>query len=315
MARLRHPALVTLLLAPILGEWLSAASGPLDMLWPPSLVLLVSLYGCGALLCREIAWRRGLGLPGLCLLAAAYGIFEEALIDRFWFAGHPPEEGGLGLYSEVWHTNVLLATNLTVFHVAVSIVSTVIIVELLFPQHRQRPWVGRRGLVGSGVAFLVLPPLLYGEYTLDPLPQLVAAALLMAALVLVAVRLPGRPSLWDSRAVTLPPRRGVTTVAFLAAAANLVLMALSDTDTPWPLALLAVLSPVVLAFLVIRTRVSGPVFGRDGLRVVTGILGFYCLFTITLGSLGRVDLMLGGLAVAALLWRLRRRVAAATPVP
>jgi hypothetical protein len=72
---------------------------------------------------------------------------------------------------------------------------------------------------------------------------------------------------------------------------------------------------VVLAFLVIRTRVSGPVFGRDGLRVVTGILGFYCLFTITLGSLGRVDLMLGGLAVAALLWRLRRRVAAATPVP
>lgn len=59
----------------------------------------------------------------------------------------PAEEGGLGSYSEAWHTNVLLATSLTVFHVAVSIVSTIVLVELLIPEHRQRPWVGRRGLV------------------------------------------------------------------------------------------------------------------------------------------------------------------------
>ena len=292
----------------MLGEWLSTASPPLDTLWPPSLVLLVSMYGGGALLCREIARRNGLGLRGLCLLAAAYAVFEEALVDRFWFHARPGSEGGLGHYSEVWHTNVLLAANLTVFHIAVSIVSTVVLIELLFPEQRQLPWVGRRGLVVTAVAFLVLPPVLYGEYSLHPLPQLVAATALMVLLVLVAIRLPGRPSLWESQAVTNPAQRGVSVVAFVAAAANLLLMGLSDTNTPWLLALPAVLSPVVLGWLVIRTRVSGPVFGRDGLRVVSGVLGFYCVFAMAVGLTGRYDLTLGAMAVVVLLLLLRRRV-------
>ena len=314
MSRLRHPAVVALFLAPILGEWLSTASPPLDSLWPPALVLLVSLYGCGAVLCREIARQHGLGLRGLCVLAAAYGVFEEALVDRFWFHPRPSDEGGLGTYSEVWHTNVLLATNLTVFHIAVSIVSTIVLVELLFPGHRQRPWVSGRGLVVVAAAFLVLPPVLYGEYTLDPLPQLIAAAALMALLVLVALRLPGRPSLWNSQAKPLSPRRGVAPVAFLATAANFLLMGLSDIDTPWPLAVLAVLTAVLVAFLIIRTLVSGPVFGRDGLRVVSGILGFYCLFAMGVGLTGGYDLTLGALAVVVLLWRMRVRVRAAAAV-
>jgi hypothetical protein len=307
-SRLRQPALAALLLAPVLGDGLTAATPPLDLLWPPTFVLLVSLYGCGALLCREIARRCGLGLRGLCLLAAAYAVFEEALVDRFWFEPRPADEGGLGRYSEVWHTNVLLAANLTVFHVAVSIVSTVVLVELMFPGHRRRSWIGRRGLGIAAAAFLVLPALLYGEHSLHPLPQLVTAALLMATLVMVAIRLPGRPSLWDSQASPAPARRGIAPVAFLAAAANFLLMSLSDTDTPWPLALLAVLTPVVLSFRAIRTRVSGPVFGRDGLRVVSGVLGFYCLFSFSVGLLGRFDLTLVALAVVALVRRLRSRV-------
>jgi hypothetical protein len=311
VSRLLQPTVVVLFLAPALGEWLSTASPPLDMLWPPAFVLLVSLYGCGALLCREIARRHGLGLRGLCVLAAAYGVFEEAIVDRFWFDPRPDDQGGLGTYSEVWHTNVLLATNLTVFHIAVSMVSTIVLVELLFPERRQVPWVGRRGLVVATAAFFILPPVTFGKYTLHPLPQLVAAAALIALLVLVALRMSGRPSLWASQARLLPPRRGVAVVAFLAAAANFLLMGLSDTDTPWPLAVAAVLSPVLVAFLFIRTRVSGPVFGRDGLRVVGGILGFYCVFAFGVGLAGRFDLSLGALAVVVLLWRLGTRPRAA----
>jgi hypothetical protein len=310
-ARLRTPAVVVLLLAPALGEGLSSATPPLNMLWPPTLVLLVSLYGCGALLCREIARRRGLGLRGLCVLAAAYGVFEEALVDRFWFDPRSADKGGLGTYSEVWHTNVLLAANLTLFHIAVSIVSTVVLVERLFPGHRHRPWVGPRGLRITGIVFLVVPPLTFGKYSIHPLPQLVLAAALVALLVLVGGRLRGRPSLWDSQAEPLPVRRGVVPVAFVATAANFLLMGLSDTETPWPLAVLAVLAPVAIAFLFIRTRVSGPVFGRDGLRVVSGVLGFYCVFAIGVGLAGRYDLTLEGLGVAYLLWRLRARSDAA----
>ncbi len=65
-----------LFLAPVLGGWLSTATSPLEMLlWPPAFVLMVSLYGCGALLCREIARHHGLGLGGLCLLAIGSGLF------------------------------------------------------------------------------------------------------------------------------------------------------------------------------------------------------------------------------------------------
>lgn len=82
-----------------------------------------------------------------------------------------------------------------------------------------------------------------------------------------------------------------------------------------PQALAVVTDPaVVLGCAVIRFRVSGPVFGRDGLRVVTGVLGFYCLFAMAVGLAGRYDLTLGALAAVALLWRVRRRVRAGSRV-
>lgn len=73
-ALVRRPVVVLLVLAPFLAEVLSTSTPPLDLLVPWNLVLLASLYGCGALLCREVARRHRLGLPGLVLLAAAYGV-------------------------------------------------------------------------------------------------------------------------------------------------------------------------------------------------------------------------------------------------
>ncbi|MCK9900770.1 hypothetical protein CC117_11930 [Parafrankia colletiae] len=80
------------------------------------------------MLCRELAQRWGLGLPGLALLGAAYGVYEEALVDRFWFDPEYAHDTGIGGYAEVWHTNLLIATQLTVFHSAVSVCSSVLIV-------------------------------------------------------------------------------------------------------------------------------------------------------------------------------------------
>lgn len=298
-----------LLLAPVLGDCLTGATPPLDVvLWPPGAVLLIALYGCGALLCREIAFRRGLGLRGLCLLGAAYAVFEEALVDRFWFSARPSSDGGLGHYSEVWHTNVLLATNLTVFHVAVSIVSTIVLVELLFPGQRERAYLTPRGVAVTVGAFLVVPPLLSGQYSVQPLPQLICAGGLVIGLVMLGVRSPGRPSLWESDVRPAPARRWVSPIAFVAAAANMVLMGLSDTSVVWPVTFLAVLAPVVAGVLLIRGRVSGPVFGRDGLRVVTGFVGWYCLLAVGVGLAGRLDVTVTGIGVAWLLWRVRRRI-------
>lgn len=303
-----RPVVAVLVLAPVLGDCLTGATPPLNLVfWPPGAVYLVALYGCGALLCREIAYRRGLGLAGLCVLGAAYAVVEEALVDRFWFKPRSPSDGGLGHYGELWHTNVVLATNLTVFHVAVSIVSTIVLVELWFPRFRRRAYLSRRGLTVAGAVFVVLPFALSGEYSPHPLPQLLLALILVVTLVLLAIRLPGRPSLWASTATPGPKRRGVIPVAFLATGANLLLMGLSDTSAPWPVTLAAVLAPVVVGYFALRPLVSGPVFGRDGLRVVTGIVGWYCLYAAAIGLAGRFDLTVTAIAVAWLLSRLHRR--------
>ncbi|GII80822.1 hypothetical protein Sru01_58040 [Sphaerisporangium rufum] len=91
-----RPTLVLMLLAPYLGEVLSTATSPLALVLPWNLALFAALYGGGALLCRELAHRWGLGLPGLALLGAAYGVYEEALVTRYWFDPGYARDTGVG---------------------------------------------------------------------------------------------------------------------------------------------------------------------------------------------------------------------------
>jgi hypothetical protein len=288
------PASVLLLLAPVLGEGLSTATPPLELLLPWNLALFVALYGCGALLCRELARRSGLGVLGLGLLAAAYAVYEEALVDRFWFTPDHWHDTGLDDYSEVWHVNVLLATHLTIFHVAVSMGASIVLVDRLFPGRHDRPWVGGRSLIAAAAVFLVVPPLLYGEYSVQPLAQLLAAAGLMVVLVVLAFRVTRRPRLrgW------VPPVAGW--IAFACTGTHFVLTyAVSSMGLSWPLGLVVALTPVALGVALLRNV--------DALRVVTGVLSFFCLLCTVIGLGGRYDTTVLGLVVAAGLVWLKRR--------
>jgi hypothetical protein len=286
------PALTLLVLAPVLGEGLSTATPPLELLLPWNLALFVALYGAGALLVRELVRRRGLAAPGLLLLAAAYAVWEEALVDRFWFTPARWHDAGLDGYSAVWHTNLLLAVHLTLFHLAVSIGGSIVVVERLFPAEADRPWLGRRGLVATGAVLLVVPPLLFGRLDLHPLPQVVAATALLAALVVAAFRAPRRP-----RRVT--EVRAAGPVAFAATAAQFVLTyAVPSTGLPWPLGLAVALAPAVLGAAWLRHA--------DPWRVVRGVLAFFAVLCVGVGLLGRYDTSALGVLVLVGLVALRR---------
>src|SRR5689334_9564772 len=73
------PALGLFLLAPFVGEFLlgNLTLGELGLG-----ILLAPLYGCGALLVREVARRTGRGWPTMVLLAAAYALIEEGPVDQ-----------------------------------------------------------------------------------------------------------------------------------------------------------------------------------------------------------------------------------------
>lgn len=298
--RWRSPALLLLVVAPVFGEVLSTSLQPVLLLLPWNLALLAALYGCGALLCREVAHRFRLGLPGLILLAAAYGVYEEALIVGTWFDPGYQEAVGVGPYGRVWGTSLLLAGHLTAFHVAVSVCASVLVVERVFPARRERAWVGRRGAVLAGVALFGVVPFGYGGAYGGPPAQTVAAGALCVLLVVGAFVVRPRVRTSSGRPVTL--------VVFLCTAAHFVAVyTVPATGLPWPVGAAVAFAPVAVGVVLVRRRAAG----SDALRVIVGVLAFFVLLAALVGLGGRYDLTVAAAAVAFGLWRLRRRDAPA----
>ncbi|MFN2225993.1 MAG: hypothetical protein ACK2UY_06790, partial [Anaerolineae bacterium] len=83
--RTHWPGLILLLLlSPLAAELLSGSAPPAEFFtgWA---ILLVTWYGLGAILCRELSIRWRSGLAGLFLLGAAFGILEEGILIKTFF--------------------------------------------------------------------------------------------------------------------------------------------------------------------------------------------------------------------------------------
>jgi len=304
---LASPALLVLLVAPYFGEGLSGATPPLDLVLPWNLAFMVALYGCGALVCREVAHRFGLGFAGLCLLGVAYGVWEEALVDRYWFYPRFWRDSGIGSYSVVWHTNVLIAVHLTAFHTAISICSSVLVVEWLVPRRRDRPWVCRPGLGVVAVA-LAATPLIYGEFDQRPPIPVLLAATGLAGLAVVAAFLVGRRVASRHATDGRRPRRGLGIIAFGCVLAHWVATyGIAHANLPWPLGVSIAVAPILIGVLLIRRMAATGPYGADGVRTVAGLLSFFVLLDVVVGLGGRYDLTVSGLATAYAIHRLRKR--------
>ncbi|MFC6679099.1 hypothetical protein ACFQE7_24530 [Nonomuraea ferruginea] len=142
------PALGLFFLSPLIGEFL-LGNLPVTML--VALITLAPLYGGGALLVRELARRRGVGWPGIVLLAVAYGLIEEGLVTRSLFN---PGFAGMDLRSYAWIPGVEVSAWWTVFvlgvHVVGSICVPIAVMESLVPARASEPWLRRPGLVVAG---------------------------------------------------------------------------------------------------------------------------------------------------------------------
>lgn len=147
------PALTLLLIAPVFGEVLSTSSPPAEFFKPAVFLIQVGLYGSGALLVRECARRWHKGWISILLLGMAYGIYEEGLVVRSFFDPNWVDIGVLGSYGRLGGINWIWSISLTIFHAVVSIGLPILVVELVFLQHRKEPWLGKAGLVITGVVF------------------------------------------------------------------------------------------------------------------------------------------------------------------
>jgi hypothetical protein len=150
-SRLCGPVPALLVLSPFVAEFLL---GDIALTSLPMLLMLIPLYGCGALLIRECARRTGRGWPMILLLALAFGVLEEGLLTQSLFnpdyAGDHLLAAGhlafLGLGAK-WTVHVLT------LHVIWSIATPIALVESLWPERRREAWLTGRRLCITSVVF------------------------------------------------------------------------------------------------------------------------------------------------------------------
>ncbi len=149
-------AVVTLLfVAPLVAEFLL---GNLSLKLLPALIVLVPMYGGGAVLIRETARRAGRGWPSMLLLGAAYTLIEEGFATQSLFNPdylrmhmHLLDHAYIpALGMGAWWTLFML--NLHAFW---SMGVSIALVEGLVPGQAKTPWMGWVGDSVAAVLFLL----------------------------------------------------------------------------------------------------------------------------------------------------------------
>jgi hypothetical protein len=322
------PALALFLLAPAIGELLSGSALPTEFFSLTGFLMIVCLYGSGAVLIRElkVRWKKGVG--SVLLLGAAYGVLEEGLLVTSWFSPYWVDLGPMAVYGRWLGVNWVWAEMLTIYHAVFSITVPILLVELAFPKRRNESWVGRKILVLLVGALLVLT--VFGLWLFStlmkywtPLPQYLFGTIVMLAFAYSARRL---PSDWGTKGQKALPK---PIVLWLIAAAGSFAFFLgfysSPSLVPSPLAMLyGLLLVFVMARFIMRFNWREKASDMHVFALSSGALTFFLVFA-PLQELdkSRQDITAGMSLVAlafaiGLIWlrlRIRRRGRVLTSTP
>jgi len=148
--------------APFVGEGLSTSTPVYEWLNPLVIILLVFLYGFGALIIRELLIRWGKGSEGwltLLLLGAAYGIIEEGLYLMTFFNPNWQDIGILGYYGRFIGVNWVWVVQLTIFHMIYSITIPVVLTHIAFPGVKEESWLSKKALIFVIIIFILCGPI------------------------------------------------------------------------------------------------------------------------------------------------------------
>ena len=285
--KLTWPAVFALyLLSPFIAEMLTGSTPPLRWNNPVGIILTTGLYGSGAILARELVRRRRLGWGNLALLGAAYGVLEEGMSFQSWFnpTWTPPADR-----LRFFEINWTFALAFTTIHVALSILSSVIVAEAFFPQLADRPWLSKKGFVGFTIwlgavvawLFFTYGFLLYhGKgYDHPPVSYLIAPLLFVLFLVLGLRRSHPRATTPDVIAHPAPRLWTLRGLSFTVALVFFVNLFFLRVLVPAPL----VFTPIIimagidlLGILLVRSFSKRSGWGMvHRLALTSGVLGFF----------------------------------------
>jgi hypothetical protein len=286
------PVLGLAVLAPVCAEYLwgydDSTGHPGTLVG--NLIIFTPLYGCPALLIREVARRRGLGWPGIVLLAAAFGVIEAGLVDQSMFSR---DYRDIPYWSDIADPTYVAPIGLSVFlavtfvsnHVIASIAGPIALVEALAGARGREPWLGRPMIVVAtllyvGASALVYADMLSTEGGIASAGQLIGAG--VAAVVLVAGGL-----LMGRRTPT--QRAGATPSPWLVASVTFVVALGTQLLPPSPLGTDALLLIYAAGAAAIWWLSGRPGWGRaHAAAVAVGALTAFALVAFRTDPIGRV---------------------------
>jgi hypothetical protein len=185
------------------------------------------VWGCGALLIRELVRRWRGGWTSLLLMGFGLSIAEEFIIQQTSLA--PLPWVAQPAYGRIWGVNLVYFLFMLGFESVLVVVVPVQLTELMFPSRREKPWLKKTGMVVTSAVFLAGSFLAWfmwikvarakvlhvPEYQ-PPLVTILIGFLMIALLTLAAyvVRNVARAGEGRSEAAPSPWIAGIVTLAF-----------------------------------------------------------------------------------------------------
>jgi hypothetical protein len=151
-ARQAHvlPIITLLLLSPFIAEVLFGSTS-LSTLYV--LPVEIGTWGCATLIIRALVRSRQRGWGAILLLGLALALAEEGLIQQTSLAplvGVNPAH----VYGRALGVNWIYLLFQLGYESLWVVVVPIQLTELLFPAHRDEPWIGRRGFLIAGTVFV-----------------------------------------------------------------------------------------------------------------------------------------------------------------
>jgi hypothetical protein len=146
-----RPSLTLAILSPLIAEVLSGAT-KFSVIF--ALVPEILVWGCGALVIREVVRRWRGDWTSMLLLGLGLSIAEEFLIQQTSLAPLP-FPGALAHYGRAWGVNWVYFLFMLGYESVWVVLVPVQITELIFRSRRHTPWLPNRGLVIAIFLFLI----------------------------------------------------------------------------------------------------------------------------------------------------------------
>lgn len=147
------PVLALFVLAPLMGEVVGAALRFSNLVEPLRVVAIVSFYGAGVVVLREVALRLQLNGWGIVLLGVAYALLEEGLGLQTIF--NPVGMDGETVYGRAHGVNWFWGVVVSGYHVVWSVLIPITVAHLMFARRRRDEWLSPPALMAFGLLFAV----------------------------------------------------------------------------------------------------------------------------------------------------------------